>query len=320
MPVSCSSVFPIQNDYFVCSQSSSEYEFPPISTSTISRQREREDSSGSCDALVSVDSQIEAKEGVTCVQPGLVLPIAKAIDSKESADLIAYAPRISFNDSNSERDRAHQMIASECSDARSVEQFNMEGHHYCMHRSQMLGDENDSCNMDDATRGNEKAKDLGCGPHVPTLSRTVMDTQCGLDTGSASHGSQDDLIGVSGEPTDEVVDSLDVKGNIIRILNSCHFRTVTYTSWLWNHLIRWQVQFGYANTLWSVALAAAVMGLFVLGRSWHHLQVQNRSLRTRLRAKEKRIIQLMFQLAQMRDSLSKAHQVPVICMKPSLHT
>eukprot|EP00250_Pteridium_aquilinum_P012822 c20966_g1_i2 orf=300-1013(-) len=89
------------------------------------------------------------------------------------------------------------------------------------------------------------------------------------------------------------------------------------TSWIWTQLSRWQVHFRCANTIWSVALAAALMGILVLGRGWQRLQAQNKTLQTQLWAKEKRITQLMFQLMRTKDSLAKTKRVPVICVKPA---
>lgn len=41
-----------------------------------------------------------------------------------------------------------------------------------------------------------------------------------------------------------------------------------------------------ANTYWSIALAAAVMGLVILGHRWQYERRQNQQLRLRLHLKE----------------------------------
>lgn len=115
------------------------------------------------------------------------------------------------------------------------------------------------------------------------------------------------------------LDSADLDHHgTVGIHNSRRGKGFPCASWIWTQLGRWQTQLGCANTIWSVALAAAVMGIFVLGRGWQRLQAQNRRLRTQLCAKDKKITQLMFQLIQAKDSLSKTRRIPVIWAKPSL--
>jgi len=41
-----------------------------------------------------------------------------------------------------------------------------------------------------------------------------------------------------------------------------------------------------ANTLWSIALAATVMGLVILGHRWQHERCQNQQLRLQLCSKD----------------------------------
>lgn len=115
------------------------------------------------------------------------------------------------------------------------------------------------------------------------------------------------------------LDSADLQHHdTVGIHNSRRAKGFPCASWLWTQLGRWQTQLGCTNSIWSVALAAAVMGIFVLGRGWKRLQAQNRSLRMQLCVKDKMITQLMFQLIQAKDSLSKTRRIPVIWAKPSL--
>lgn len=88
--------------------------------------------------------------------------------------------------------------------------------------------------------------------------------------------------------------------------------------WLQRQLCLWQARLGQAKTLCSVTLAAAIVGILILGRGWRRLRAQNKTLLLQLRAKDKKITQLMFQLLQIKESLSKTRQIPVIRAKPSL--
>ncbi|MCO5606345.1 hypothetical protein L7F22_060533 [Adiantum nelumboides] len=123
------------------------------------------------------------------------------------------------------------------------------------------------------------------------------------------------LGGVSRESSGQVEDSTNLQGSLA---STCNLKAFTCVSWLWTQFCRWQAQLGYANTIWSMTLAAAVMGIIVVGRRWQRLQAQNYSLRSQLWAKEKRITQLMFQLLQTKEALAKTRRVPVICVKPAL--
>ncbi|KAG0566932.1 hypothetical protein KC19_7G097800 [Ceratodon purpureus] len=67
-----------------------------------------------------------------------------------------------------------------------------------------------------------------------------------------------------------------------------------------------------ASTYWSIALAAAVMGLVILGHRWQYERRQNQQLRLRLCAKEEKIGQLILQLARMKEALSGRRRVPVL--------
>ncbi|KAG6550734.1 hypothetical protein Mapa_007638 [Marchantia paleacea] len=74
----------------------------------------------------------------------------------------------------------------------------------------------------------------------------------------------------------------------------------------------WCVQTRQANTLWSLALAAAVMGLVILGQRWQHERCENNHLRLQLCSKDEKISQLIFQVARLKDALSGRRRVPVL--------
>lgn len=119
---------------------------------------------------------------------------------------------------------------------------------------------------------------------------------------------------------DNTQDAMELPTSNRRALNSSNRRRrgLLCASWLRRQLALWQAQLRKANTLWSLALAAAVMGILILGRGWRRLQAQNRILRLQLQAKDKKITQLMFQLIQLKEAFSKSTQIPVIRTKPSL--
>uniref|UniRef100_A0A7I4EKW1 DUF6821 domain-containing protein n=1 Tax=Physcomitrium patens TaxID=3218 RepID=A0A7I4EKW1_PHYPA len=73
-----------------------------------------------------------------------------------------------------------------------------------------------------------------------------------------------------------------------------------------------QVYGRQASTYWSLALAAAVMGLFIIGHRWQYKRRQNQQLRLRLIAKDEKIGQLILQLARLKEALSGRRRVPVL--------
>jgi hypothetical protein len=67
-----------------------------------------------------------------------------------------------------------------------------------------------------------------------------------------------------------------------------------------------------ANTLWSIALAATVMGLVILGHRWQHERCQNQQLRLQLCSKDEKISHLTFQLAHLKEAMLGHRRVPVL--------
>jgi hypothetical protein len=60
----------------------------------------------------------------------------------------------------------------------------------------------------------------------------------------------------------------------------------TYEAWWKRQTALWYVQARQANTLWSIALAATVMGLVIIGHRWQHERCQNQQLRLQLCSKD----------------------------------
>jgi hypothetical protein len=60
----------------------------------------------------------------------------------------------------------------------------------------------------------------------------------------------------------------------------------TYEAWWKRQTALWYVQARQANTLWSIALAATVMGLVIIGHRWQHERYQNQQLRLQLCSKD----------------------------------
>jgi hypothetical protein len=58
------------------------------------------------------------------------------------------------------------------------------------------------------------------------------------------------------------------------------------TWWKWCRRILWCMQAQQATALWSIALAAAVMGLVILGHQWQHERCQNQQLQLQLCSKD----------------------------------
>eukprot|EP00249_Psilotum_nudum_P018205 c26691_g2_i1 orf=777-1835(+) len=91
-------------------------------------------------------------------------------------------------------------------------------------------------------------------------------------------------------------------------------------AWWRKQLAVWQSEGGPANTLWSIAVAAAVVGFLILGQRWQRLRWQNQKFRHELSTKEKKICQLMYRLLQMKECLSCSRRIPVIGARPTFHS
>ncbi|CAM6008256.1 unnamed protein product [Sphagnum balticum] len=72
------------------------------------------------------------------------------------------------------------------------------------------------------------------------------------------------------------------------------------------------VQAQQATTLWSLALAAAVMGLVILGHQWQQERYQNQQLQLQLCSKDEKISHLTFQLAHLKEAMLGHRRVPVL--------
>ncbi|CAK9871874.1 unnamed protein product [Sphagnum jensenii] len=72
------------------------------------------------------------------------------------------------------------------------------------------------------------------------------------------------------------------------------------------------VQAQQATTLWSLALAAAVMGLVILGHQWQQEWYQNQQLQLQLCSKDEKISHLTFQLAHLKEAMLGHRRVPVL--------
>ncbi|EFJ37197.1 hypothetical protein SELMODRAFT_437818 [Selaginella moellendorffii] len=67
-----------------------------------------------------------------------------------------------------------------------------------------------------------------------------------------------------------------------------------------------------ASTLWSLTIAAALVGLVIIGQRWQHERWQNHQMRLQLCYKDEKISQLLFQIARLKETVSGRRRVPVI--------
>lgn len=79
---------------------------------------------------------------------------------------------------------------------------------------------------------------------------------------------------------------MEDRGSLSPLLGDGGYDEHTYEAWWKKRAALWCVQARQANTLWSIALAAAVMGLVILGHRWQHERCQNQQLRLQLCAKD----------------------------------
>ncbi len=68
--------------------------------------------------------------------------------------------------------------------------------------------------------------------------------------------------------------------------DGCYEQHTCETWWKRSRGILWCMHAQQATTLWSIALAAVVMGLVILGHQWQHERCQNQQLRLQLCSKD----------------------------------
>ncbi|MCO5571456.1 hypothetical protein L7F22_025196 [Adiantum nelumboides] len=78
------------------------------------------------------------------------------------------------------------------------------------------------------------------------------------------------------------------------------------------YLGAWISEAGRSSTFCSIALAAAVIGLVLVGSGWYRIRLQLQRFRCRLSYNEKGLSRAMYQLVHIKGSTSKLRRVPVI--------
>lgn len=83
-------------------------------------------------------------------------------------------------------------------------------------------------------------------------------------------------------------------------------------AWWKRHAASMLSQAREANALWPIAIAAALMGLVVLGQQWQQERWQNQQLRSQLSAKDEKISQILHQIARLKEAITGRRKVPII--------
>lgn len=66
------------------------------------------------------------------------------------------------------------------------------------------------------------------------------------------------------------------------------------------------------NTLWSIAVATALLGIVYLGQRWQHERWNNKQLRLQLCAKDEKISELLYQVSRLKEVASGRRKVTVV--------
>lgn len=66
------------------------------------------------------------------------------------------------------------------------------------------------------------------------------------------------------------------------------------------------------NTLWSIAVATALLGIVYLGQRWQHERWNNKQLRLQLCAKDEKISDLLYQVSRLKEVASGRRKVTVV--------
>lgn len=347
----------LQDDYFCCPHSQDNNEVLPVSTVMAEKANEDDGhSSERSDAVVSLDSDTDVTTHNDCMCHGNADLLSHYygfnhndemhINDTLSHDDLPFYRNLLLNAEHGQydvdecgREKMHdEFMMNDNELVQQDDRWSIEGETYLegvMHKDgDNLSRVNHSSNSSEVIESAAAANILHDGyamgftsglevlNSAPMSSHEMgdseMSVQLTLSEGSSSTALVEETDGGGSSHGIQAQDSVNEQDSTIAAYNRRPHKGFVCVSWVWSQFIRWQTQLGHANTIWSVALAAAVMGILVLGRGWQRLQAQNQSLRSQLWAKEKRITQLMFQLMQTKDSLSKVRRVPVICVKPAL--
>ncbi|KAJ7538728.1 hypothetical protein O6H91_11G061300 [Diphasiastrum complanatum] len=92
-----------------------------------------------------------------------------------------------------------------------------------------------------------------------------------------------------------------------------------HEAWWMHQACILRAQARQTNGLWSIALAASLMGLVVVGQRWHHERYQNQQLRLQLSAKDEKVNQLLVQVTRLKRTLSTRRHVQVHRGKTCYH-
>ncbi|KAH8947182.1 hypothetical protein BDL97_11G026900 [Sphagnum fallax] len=102
--------------------------------------------------------------------------------------------------------------------------------------------------------------------------------------------------------------------------DGCYEQHTCETSWKQCRGILWCMQAQQATALWSIALAAAVMGLVILGHQWQHEHCQNQQLQLQLCSKDEKISHLTLQVVCLREAMLGHCRVQVLRSSSVYHT
>jgi len=80
-----------------------------------------------------------------------------------------------------------------------------------------------------------------------------------------------------------------------------------YEAWWKRHAISLYKQAKETNTVWSLCMAAALMGLVVLGRQWRRENLQFQQLKLQFSINNERMSRLLGSVNRFKDSLVRAH-------------
>lgn len=75
---------------------------------------------------------------------------------------------------------------------------------------------------------------------------------------------------------------------------------------------RQAVALGQPNTLWSIAVATALLGIVFLGQRWQHERWNNKQLNLQLCAKDEKISELLYQVSRLKEVASGRRKVTVV--------
>lgn len=127
----------------------------------------------------------------------------------------------------------------------------------------------------------------------------------------SAEGDMEPLVGLRHEELLEAEETPERSISPVADAGNAPKKKACKVSW-WNcQTVLWGPGSQKSSTVWSIALAAAVVGIVIIGHRWHRERYQNQQLKLDLSAKEEKLNDLMYQVNRMKEAMTGRRRVGV---------